>query len=86
MEKKVLKLGMLGAGGQLIIESGLLTFKGIMGKSFKVQIADIDTVTLDSAGFGRGMLKVIGHGTILASVEIPTSWAEKCQQWILDNK
>lgn len=79
-----LSLGLLGAGGKLVIENGMLRFSHSYGKTFSVPVRDIETVTLDMAGMGKATVKVIGRGTALAEVTMPKSWAEKCQAWILE--
>lgn len=87
MENKVFKIGFLGAGGKLEINSGFLSYKSpYANKNFKVQLSDIDTVSLAPGGLGKSVLKVIGKGTDLASVIMPTDWANKSQEWILANK
>ncbi len=62
-----------------------LTYKSIYGKKFRVRLKDIETVTVDLARASKGTLKVIGHGTVLAQVTLPRSWAEKAQTFILNN-
>ena len=86
MENKVLKLGPFGVGGKLILEAGFLNFKHPYARTFRVPTKDIETVTVDVRGMGKGILKLIGHGTELASAEMPISWANKGQTWILENK
>ena len=86
-EKKVLKIGgFIGAGGKLTIDGLFLSYQHPYGRTFRVPIKDIDTVTVDELGWGKGMLKIIGHGSELASSKMPIPWANKCQEWILANK
>lgn len=85
MANKKFRAGGLLGGQTFSINKGRLKFQGPYGKHFVVVISQIDTVTVDSARRGRGLLKIIGHGTILASIELPFPWAEKAQDWILDN-
>lgn len=86
MEKKVFKIGLLGIGGKLKIENGFLNYQNPYGRTFRVPTKDIETVTVDVKGPGKGVLKIIGHGVELASAEMPTSLANKSQAWILENK
>ncbi|MDD4333416.1 MAG: hypothetical protein PHT51_04875 [Patescibacteria group bacterium] len=86
MNDEKLSIGLLGAGGKLIIKDGFLNFSHPYGKTFKVLIADIDTVVVDAVGMGKGELKIIGKGTELAKVKMPIPWANKCQEWILTRK
>lgn len=79
-----LSIGLLGVGGKLVIENGMLRYSHPYGKSFSVLLKDIDTVTLDSAGMGKVALKLIGRGAVLAEAEMPTPWGSKCQAWILE--
>jgi len=86
MNNKVLKLGPLGVGGKLKIETNFLNFSHPYGRTFRVPVKDIETVAVDAKGLGKGLLKIIGHGAELASVEMPINWANKSQTWILENK
>lgn len=86
MDKKTYKIGLLGAGGKLEINNNFLSYSHPYGKTFKVLVSDIETVVISPKGFGNSILKVIGKGAELAAVDMPTSWADKCQEWILSNK
>ncbi len=86
MSDEKLCIGLLGVGGKLIIKNGFLNFSHPYGKTFRVLMADIDTVTVDVVGMGKGDLKIIGKGAELANVNMPISWANKCQEWILSKK
>lgn len=81
-----MQIGLLGAGGKLKFEAGFLSFQHPYGRAFRVLVKDIETVVIDVKGLGKGILKIIGHGTELASAEMPIAWANKCQAWILENK
>ncbi|XOB46619.1 MAG: hypothetical protein ACKKMV_00330 [Candidatus Nealsonbacteria bacterium] len=85
MEKQ-LKIGWVGEGGRLIIKEGFLNYFHPYGRTFRVPIKDIETVTIDMSRWGKGKLKIIGKGAELASMEMPINWANKCQEWILKNK
>lgn len=82
MEEKM-KIGLLGAGGTLKIKDGYLSFLNPYGKTFRVMVSDIETVVVDVVSMGQGELKIIGHGTELAKTKMPSTWANKCQEWIL---
>ena len=61
-----------------------LSYQSVYGKSFRVLKADIDSVSLDKGGLGKNIIKINGKGTQLAQVEMPKSWSEKAQEFILD--
>lgn len=86
MENKIFKLGLFGAGGKLKIENGFLSYQHPYGRTFRVLVKDIETITVDTKGWGSGILKIIGRGTELAIEKMPINWANKCQAWILENK
>jgi len=86
MNKKVYRVGLLGAGGKLTIKDGFLEFKHPYARTFRVAVQNIDTVTVDVKSRGSGILKIIGQGTTLAQAKMPIIWANKCQSWILENK
>lgn len=83
MAEEKLNIGLFGVGGKLILKDGYLGFSHPYGKAFRVRIADVDTVTIDVVGLGNSEFKVVGKGTVLASVKMPTPWANKCQEWVL---
>ena len=85
-EKKMYRVGGILAGTTLIIENGFLYYKNVYGHNFRVPLQDVATVAVDDVGWGKAMLKVIGHGTELAKVKLPLPWANKAQEWILANK
>jgi hypothetical protein len=88
MPEKTLKynIGGILAGKKLIIEDGFLTYKSVYAQNFVVELGKIETVVVDTVGFGKGLLKIVGSGTTLASVKLPLPWATKAQRWILSNK
>ena len=79
-----LSLGLLGVGGKLVIEEGYLGYSHPYGKRFRVPLKSITTVSVDTVGGGKANLKIIGQGATLAEVVMPTPWAEKAQQWVLE--
>lgn len=85
-DKKKYRVGGILAGKTLIIENGFLELKDVYSNNFRVLLKDITTVSVDGVGWGKGMLKVIGNGAELAKVQLPLPWANKAQQWILENK
>lgn len=85
-DKKIYRIGFLGMGGKLTIENGLLKFQNPYAHTFRVPLKDIQTVSVDDIGWGKAMLKVIGHGAELAKVKLPSILANRCQEWILANK
>lgn len=86
-DKKSYKIGgFLGAGGKLTMDGTFLEFRHPYGRTFRVPLKAITTVTVDQIGLGKGKLKIIGSGAELASTDMPFTWANKCQEWILQNK
>ncbi|MCL4366719.1 hypothetical protein M1563_00925 [Patescibacteria group bacterium] len=61
-----------------------ISYQSIYGKSFRVVKADIESVSLDKGGMGKNVVKLNGRGTLLAEVEIPKNWAEKVQDFVLN--
>ncbi len=61
-----------------------ISYQSIYGKSFRVLKADIETVSLDKGGAGKNIIRLNGKGTLLAEVEMPKPWAEKVQDFVLD--
>ncbi len=53
----------MAAGGKLALDGMFLSYRHPYGKTFRVPIKDIQTVTVDELGWGKGMLKIIGSGT-----------------------
>ena len=63
-----------------------LSFRSLDLKTFRVRIADIESVSLDSAGIGKNILKINGKGTLLAQIELSKPWGAKAQEFIMDQK
>ncbi len=61
-----------------------LSYQSAYGKSFRVRREDIESVSLDKGGAGKNIIKVNGHGTLLAQLEMPKTWAEKAQEFIMN--
>ena len=85
-DAKVLKLGLLSAGGKLTIDNGFLRYQHPYGARFEVLVKDIQTVTIDIQSASKTALRIVGAGTELANVTMPAPWAQKCRDWILANK
>ncbi len=64
-------------------DDNFLYYNSIKGKTFKVLLGDIETVTVDAQGFNRSILKVVGRGSILAEATMGTMAANKVQELIL---
>lgn len=72
-------------GGYVFTSDGkYLRYQSAYAKSFRVPISDIDTVSLEKAGWGKNKIQIIGQGTVLASVDLPQDWAEKTQEFVLN--
>lgn len=54
------------------------------GNHFRVPRAAVETVIVDAAGRTQGILKLIGHGSTLASVRMLRAWAEQTQAWLME--
>lgn len=61
-----------------------VSYKSIYGKFFRVARKDIESVSLDKGGLGKNIIKVNGRGTTLAQIEMPQQWAEKAQEFIMN--
>jgi hypothetical protein len=85
MAKNVFKPGGFISGQVFEIDNKFLTYKNAYGKKANVPISAITTVTIDAKGMGKSDLKIIGHGTELATITMPSNWCEKAQSWILDS-
>lgn len=85
-EKKKYRIGGILAGKTLIIENGFLRYTSAYARTFRVPLADIRTIAVDDAGWGRAWLKIMGNGMELAKIKLPYTWANKAQDWILKNK
>lgn len=82
--KKFQPGGFLG-GQTFTLDDKFLKFQGAYKGAFTVPVSQIETVTTDQVKAGTSELKILGKGTVLASVQLPTPWAEKSMLWILEN-
>lgn len=57
---------------------------GPFGKKIRVAIKDISTVAIEESTWGQVYLKILGGGGELAKTRMPTQWAYKAQEWILE--
>lgn len=74
-----------GMGGYTFTaDDQYVSYKSIYGKFFRVARKDIESVSLDKGGMGKNNIKVNGHGTTLAQLEMPKQWAEKAQEFIMN--
>jgi len=48
-----------------------------------VRRKDIETVSVEAKTQGMATLKIAGHGTTLASIDLPQRWAEVGESWLL---
>jgi hypothetical protein len=80
------KLSFAFGGYKFISDGKYIKYQSIYGKSFRVLISDIKTVSLQEAGRGKNTVRLVGEGTTLAEVELPQSWAENAQDFILEQK
>lgn len=73
-----------GLGGWYTLTDRYLKYTGLYGKGFRVLLDQVETVSVEDAGWGYAWLKIIGKGTDLAKSKMPMGWAHKGQDWILD--
>lgn len=78
------KLSFAFGGYSFSSDDQFISYKSAYGKFFRVPKKDIETVSLDKGKAGKYLLKVVGKGSILAELELPKSWAEKAQEFIMD--
>lgn len=76
-----LNFGMFGY--RFKADDNWISYKTAYGKSFRVLKSDIDSVSVAEGKRGRGKLRLMGHGTVLAEVELPKHWAQKAQEFVL---
>lgn len=78
------KPGGLLAGQTFTLDDSFLKYKNAYGKYATVPRKSIQTVVVEPKKAGTSYLKLIGHGTNLASIEMPHPWCEKTQLWIME--
>lgn len=84
MVKQTFKPGGFLSGQVFTLDDKLFSYKNAYGKTATVPRSAIQTVTIDTKGRGKAILKIIGAGTDLASIELPNPWATKAQAWLLE--
>lgn len=83
--KKIIRSISFALGGYKFTSDGeYIRYQSAYGKSFRVPIRHIDSVSLDKGGAGKNIIKVIGRGSTLAEVELVKNWCEEAQEFILD--
>jgi len=83
--KKTIRSISFAMGGYKFTSNGeYLKYQSAYGKSFRVPIRHIDSVSLDKAGMGKNQIKIVGKGSTLAEVELAKPWCEKVQEFVLD--
>lgn len=83
-KKNERKLSFALGGYTFKADEEYVSYQSAYGKSFRVRRQDIESVSLDKGGAGKNIIKVNGHGTLLAQVDLPQSWAEKAQVFIMN--
>ncbi len=78
------KLSFALGGYTFTADDQYVSYKSIYGKFFRVARKDIESVSLDKGGMGKNLIKVNGRGTTLAQLEMPKQWAEKAQEFIMN--
>jgi hypothetical protein len=78
------KLSFALGGYTFTADDRYVSYKSIYGKFFRVARKDIESVSLDKGGMGKNLIKVNGRGTTLAQLEMPKQWAEKAQEFIMN--
>lgn len=75
----------VGVGHTLAVNGIWLEWVHVYGNGFRVPLSAVSAVTVDKAGWGKGVLRVIGSGAELAKVtDLPLPWAERAQVWIME--
>lgn len=76
--------GGMMAGQTFELDDKWLKFVGASNGYFSVPRKHIETVSISPKSAGSSYLQIIGKGTVLASVELPYSLAEKSQLWLFE--
>ncbi len=84
MSKARFRPGGLLSGQVFTLDDQFLSYKNAYGKYATVPRSSIQTVTVDAKGWGKSILKIIGQGTELASIQMPHPWAAKTQKWLIE--
>lgn len=84
MSKETFRPGGVLSGQTFTLDDQCLSYKNAYGKYATVPQKSIQSVVIDAKGRGQSILKLIGHGTELASIQMPHPWAAKTQKWLLE--
>lgn len=86
MEDAKYKIGFAGIEGTLEIKDDWVTFREVYSftPSFRVNMNDVEAVSVEKSSKIRGTLVLIGRGTTLGSQLLYYDTAVKCQNWIMD--
>jgi hypothetical protein len=82
--KKVFRPGTFLSGQTLVVDEAFVRFTAVYGKGFRVPRSEVETVTVDTSRWGRGLLKLVGRGVELAKAEMPLPWCYQAQKWLLE--
>jgi len=72
------------SGQTFTLDDKLLSYKNAYGKRASVPRSSIQAVVVDAKGRGTSTLKLVGQGTVLASVDLPNPWAVAAQIWLME--
>lgn len=84
MPKETFRPGSFLSGQVFTLDETTLSYRNAYGKFATVPRSAIQTVAIDTRGRGQSVLKLVGHGTELASIVLPHTWAVKTQRWLLE--
>ncbi len=84
MGKKTFRPGGILSGQTFVLDEQFLNYKNAYGKLATVPRKSIQTVVIDVKGRGQSILKLIGQGTELASIQMPNPWTQKTLKWLVE--
>lgn len=84
MSKKTFRPGGILSGQTFTLDDQFLSYKNAYGKYTTVPRKSIQSVVIDAKGRGQSILKLVGQGTELASIQMPHPWAAKTQKWLIE--
>lgn len=61
-----------------------LEYKTLFTNYNRILKSDIESVTVTDAKGGNCKLQIVGKGTVLANLKMPVTWANKAQDFILN--
>lgn len=83
-KKEVFHPGSILSGQTFTLDEQFISYRNAYGKYATVPRKAIQAVTVDAKGRGKSVLKLVGQGTELASIELPHPWAAKAQRWLME--